>query len=202
MIEPGESLSRLDLERVAELHVAAIDDSLPSLLGRKFTARFYRFVSASASEWLFVERLDGRIESACLLSLGPDSLYGRIVRSLLPWLALHGLAALFTQPAFRTFLRSYVADLVSGGHAQQPAPEITYVFTSSERRGHGLGNRLIERIEAFLIERNVPVYHVKTIDNPENRALSFYDRAGFSRLGTFQERGHTFVAFRKTLRGA
>ena len=201
MIEPGESLSQRDLERVAELHVAAIDDSLPGLLGATFATRFYRFVAASRSEWLFVERLDESIESVCLLSFEPDSLYGRIFRSMLPWLVLPGLAAVATRPTFRTFLRCYVAELFTGGHAQ-PAPEITYVFTSADSQGRGLGRRLIERIEAWLIGRGVAVYHVKTIDNPENRALSFYDRAGFSRLGTLQERGRAFVAFRKTLRGA
>jgi GNAT superfamily N-acetyltransferase len=68
-------------------------------------------------------------------------------------------------------------------------------------RERGLGKRLIERIEAWLIGRGVAVYHVKTIDNRENRALSFYDRAGFSRLGTLQEGDRVFAAFRKTLRG-
>ena len=200
MIEPGESLSEGDLERVADLHVASIDDSLPSLLGRSFAARFYRVVAGSKFEWLFIERLHGRIESVCLLSLEPESIYGRILRSTLPWLVFHALVAVVTKPDFRAFLRFYVADRVSRGRSQH-GPEITYVFSSTESRGQGMGRRLIERVEAWLVGRGVGAYHVKTLDEPGNRALSFYDHAGFSRLGRRWEGGRAFIAFRKTLGG-
>ena len=199
MIQPGETLTPRDVEAIARLHLRSIDDSLPSLLGLRYLKRFYRFLARSRHEWVFVERIDGDVHSVCVVSFEPASVNARILRATPVALGWHAAAAILRNPAFRSFLRHYLRERLRGGGADGKAPEITYIFTSEARRGERLGRRLVERVEAFLRERGVGAYHVKTLDDPANRALSFYDEIGFDRIGTRAESGRSFVEFRKRI---
>jgi ribosomal protein S18 acetylase RimI-like enzyme len=199
MIEPGETLSSQDIERIADLHVASIDESIPTMLGGAFPRRFYEFLVESNLEWLFVERVECRVEAVCVVSFQPGSVYGRILRQTFPALARALIPALLRKAEFRAFLRDYAADVLRRPRQHSPFPEITYVFTSPEQRGKGLGRRLIRRVDAFLRERGVEDYSVKTLEDPANRALSFYDENGFRRTGRRVEAGRSFVVFQKPL---
>lgn len=199
MIERDEPLSARDIDWIATLHLASIDDSLPSLLGAAYLRRFYRFVAASEVETLFFERIDGDVASVCLVSMEPESLHGRIVKGTSPSLFWYALLALCRSPDSRRFLRQFVTDRLRGAEEAPGGPEITYIFTDPKRRGQRLGARLLARVEAHLRERNVSVYHVKTVDEPDNRALAFYDQSGFRRAGRLVEAGRTFVLFQKAL---
>ena len=188
-----------DLVRLGALHVECIDDSLPALLGPRFAARLYAYLIRSQSEHVLCERVDGAIESAVVVSEAPGSLQARIARATLRHLLPAALAALFTSVAFWRFLAG------TFGHAAREqvepgrAPEITYVFTNPQLQGRQLGKRLIERVDALLRSKGVDVYYVKTLDEPGNRAIAFYEREGFERIGTREEAGRRFVEFHKRL---
>jgi GNAT superfamily N-acetyltransferase len=181
MLEPDEQLSEEEVARIAALHVESIDDSLPALLGPAFARRLYRFLSTSDRELLLVERVAGRPESACVVSFAPGSLHGRILRATLPVLVWRSLVGLLASAAFRRFLAHAVADALRGEGSPEQAPEITYVFTNRELRGKRLGQRLVARVDRALGERGVDRYFVKTLDEPTNRALRFYEENGFER---------------------
>ena len=186
---------------MAWLHVHSIDDSLPAWLGVGFSDQLYQFLARSLNETLFPERVDGRIESVCVLSFAPASLHGRILRGTLPALALHGLSALVTRPDFRRFLRSSIAEALRGTESPA-APEITYIFSNVRLRGYGLGARLLERVETHLRERGETTYFVKTLDVADNRAIAFYEENGFAPIGTRIEAGRRFVQFQKPIQGS
>lgn len=198
MVEGGETLEPTDLMRIARLHVESIDDSLPALLGERFASRLYAFLAISDRERVFVERVEGRIESVCVVSEEPTTLNSRITRATLPSLIRGALGAVLTRPAFRRILWGTLNDASRGTNAQK-TPEITYIFTNEQLRGRKLGKRLIERVDERLQEVGVGVYCVKTLDDPANRALAFYDALGFARLETRVDAGRRFVEFRKRL---
>jgi ribosomal protein S18 acetylase RimI-like enzyme len=185
--------------RIASLHVESIDDSLPSLLGESFTRRFYRFLERSHQELVFVERVESQVESVCVVSLAPGSLHGRIVRATLPLVVWRALLALVARAAFRSMVWNLVVDAVRAAAREDKAPEITYVFTSRERRGERLGQRMVERVDSALAARGFDRYFVKTIDEASNRAVRFYAENGFECLGPRIEGGRTFVEFSKSL---
>ena len=188
-------LTEADLARLAALHVASIDDSLPALLGARFTRGLYRFFSASEHELLLVERVEGRIEGACVVSFAPATLERRIARATF-WSLLPAAArAVLTRAEFRALL----LHTLRGPAGEEKAPEITYVFVSPVLRGRELGKRLVERVAAALSEREVSGYHVKTLDDPANRALRFYEQNGFRRIGLRKEGGRSFVEFHRQL---
>jgi len=194
-----ERLSDSDLARVAALHIESIDDSLPALLGSGFAKRMYRYLEASDSELVLVERVSGRIESVCVVSFEPHDLQPRIVRATLVALAWGAAFAIFTRPEFRRLLWNVARDAVSGSDVEAKAPEITYVFTNAQLRGQRLGRKLVERVDAALREREIDGYFVKTLDDPSNRALRFYAENGFERVGSRTEGGRRFVEFHKDL---
>lgn len=199
MLDRGHALSPADLARIATLHVESIDDSLPALLGTAFTEQLYRFLAASEKELVFVERVDGEIASVCVVSFEPDSLQKRIVGKTLVRLLPAALAALFTNAAFREHLRHALREALGAADVPLHAPEITYVFTNPRLRGRQLGRYLVERVDRELSARAVRSYYVKTLDDPDNRALGFYAANGFVRLGTRIEGGRRFVEFQKSL---
>lgn len=202
MLDTEQRLSEEDLARIADLHVRSIDDSIPTMLGARYARAFFRYLARSPFEWLFVERVGGRIESVCVVSLAPDSVYLRTLRATLPQLVLGATTAVLRSPRFRRFLLRFVADLLRGTAGQTHAPEITYIFTSPILRSRGIGRSLVCRVDAFLCERGVSSYYVRTIDESWNRALGFYDAQGFVRIGRQQEGGRPFALFEKSLAGS
>jgi GNAT superfamily N-acetyltransferase len=199
MVEGGKELSEQDLRRLAELHVASIDDSIPTLLGVPFAIEFYRFVAASPREWLLVDRIGEEIATACVVSDEPETVYARTVRST--WWTLIGYAVLawFTNRHFRAFVWDFLRERLLGSVEPIPGPEIAYLFTAPEYRSRRLGRHMIERVDAWLGSRDVDLYWVQTIDEAANRAIGFYERNGFRRTGHRRERGRNFVVFQKPL---
>jgi GNAT superfamily N-acetyltransferase len=202
MVEGGKELSERDLRRLAELHVASIEDSIPTLVGVPFAVEFYRFVAGSPHEWLLVDRIGEEIATACVVSDAPATVYARTVRHT--WWALLRYAALafLTNPDFRTFVWAFLREKLRGSVEPIPGPEIAYLFTAPEYRSRRLGRHLIERVDAWLAARGVELYWVQTIDEVENRAIGFYERNGFLRAGRRRERGRDFVVFQKPVEAA
>lgn len=198
MMDPDRPLSEADVDRMAALHVESIDDSLPALLGVAFARRLYRFFEASSRELVVVERVEGRVASVCVVSFDPASLQSRITRATLGSLVPAAAAAFLAKAAFRAHLRHAVADAIKGSDTALHAPEITYVFTDRQLRGRQLGKRLIERVDRGLAARGFDTYYVKTLDDPDNRAIAFYQANGFARIGSRLEGGRRFVEFHKS----
>lgn len=188
-------LDDVDVARLAALHVQSIDDSLPALVGEGFTRGLYAFLAASEHELLLVERVDGRAEGACVVSFAPASLKGRIARAQLTAL----VRAALTKPAFRGFLWHSLRHAFAGDAEPEKAPEITYIFSAPESRSRQIGRRLIERVDDALRQRDVTRYYVKTLDDPANGAIQFYERTGFERIGLREDGGRRFVEFHKRL---
>ena len=193
------TLGSADLDRLGALHVQCIDDSLPALLGAGFAARLYAFLLGSESEHILCERVEGRIESAVVVSESPGDLQARIAKGTFPHLVFASLVALFTRASFWSFLVGALRDAAGGDEEPDHAPEITYVFTNPQLQGKKLGKRLIERVDSLMRERGIARYFVKTLDDPSNRAIGFYEREGFERIGVREEAGRSFIEFHKSL---
>jgi GNAT superfamily N-acetyltransferase len=199
VLDGDESLSESDLTRLADLHVDAIDDSIPSFLGRGYATHLYRFLAGSERETVLVERLEGRIASACVVSFDPNSVQRRIVRGTFPALLAYAVAAWLRCRDFRQFVAATIRDVLRRGGQGFAGPEIVYLFTDAALRGRGLGQRLIERTDALIRRRGESSYFVQTLDTSDNRAITFYENSGFVRVGDREERDRRFVLFHRTL---
>lgn len=180
-----DTLSDADAARLAILHTRALPGSLVARLGLGYAQAFHRFCAASAHEDLRVWRApDGSIHAACLVSARPGDLSARL-RAATPLLS----AALTHPAAWPDLLRAAIAPSVAA-----PAPQILLLFADEAARGRGLGRALVDAAAA-----NAPFLCTITEDDPANRALAFYRKAGFADAGPTRVHGR---AFRLLTRGA
>jgi GNAT superfamily N-acetyltransferase len=190
----GDALRPDELALLARMHVEALPESLVSRLGERYVRAFYRYLAHSREELILVERRGEALTAACIVSLAPETLPGRLVyRTPLP------LAAV------RAFWRLPWRGLLGGRRArrphlvQPPGPEILLIFTLPEARGQGVGQKLLARCEALLAARGATRLLVKTRDDAANRAVPFYERAAFTRIASVHKLGKQLVLFEKPL---
>lgn len=191
------SLSAGDCARLAALHREALPDSAVSELGQRYADCFYRYLRASSYDRVFVLRDErGQVMSGCVLSLRPKTLRRRLLTRTplllyaLPW-----------------FVRSRGRRAASTGPqptnpppaATQDIPELLLIFTAREERSRGAGAALLKQCETFLAAEGFPEYVVRTVDEPGNRAIGFYDRNGFVTCGQSTDHGRVFRVFKKKL---
>ena len=66
------------------------------------------------------------------------------------------------------------------------AAELTYLAVAAEERGAGIGEELLEAFNTALSERGVAAYELSAdFDNTDG--IRFYERAGFRRVGEYEE---------------
>jgi ribosomal protein S18 acetylase RimI-like enzyme len=189
-----ETIDASDIDRLGELHVAALPHSLVSLLGRRYAKAFYRYIVRSQQEILGVVRNSaGSVNAALVVSLCPSTLEARLACStpLLPSMLIRAPRLPLRQMA-REFLRP-------DRSGTDERPELIIVFTDGRCRGRGIGRSLVRLCEASLKERRLHSYIVKTESVPENDALNFYTRLGFRPLHQVRKFGVGFQIFEKDL---
>ena len=127
---------------------------------------------------IVVERADPRTEPAAAL-IGELDAY---LRTLYPPASNHLLDLdAMTLPQVRFFL-ARVRELVAACAALRLDPEgygeLKRMYVRVPARGHGIGTRLLERVEAEAREEGLELLRLETgVNQPE--ALAFYRRAGF-----------------------
>ena len=193
------ALRESDIEVLGRLHFDTLPDSLVSVVGERYARAFYRYVASSPDEVVFLERGGpdgGPVVGACIVSMHPERLNYHLVRStpLLP-MALMAVARLMP----RLWRRARLAGSDYSAVKQPVGPEIILIFTLPTLRSRGCGAQLLSRAETWLGNRGVTRLYVKTRDSDDNRAIGFYLRSGFQKLGFTINRGKRLVLFGKTL---
>jgi ribosomal protein S18 acetylase RimI-like enzyme len=197
---PALPVSSSDCEQLAALHLEALPDSLVSELGLGYAKSFYRYLSRSRDERVFVVRSEsGRVISGCVLSLRPRTLRRRLF--LHTPLVLHAglwlLRRCFEKKPVGADVRRQVA--TTPDPVPDHMPELILIFTEASSRCRGAGATLLSQCEAFLREAKIPEYVVRTVDDLTNRALRFYSKNGFVPFGQSVDRRRTFQVFRKNV---
>ena len=190
-------LRERDIELVARMHVESLPESMVSRVGERYARAFYRYLARSPEELVLVDRDErGDLRGACIVSLAPGTLSRRLVyRTPLPF---H--AALAARRLPLAAMLGGLAGKRAPSAPQPPGPEILLIFTVPAARSQGLGATLLARCEALLAARGVDQLLVKTRDDPSNRALGFYERASFTRIGSLSTHGKQLALFRKSIR--
>jgi ribosomal protein S18 acetylase RimI-like enzyme len=196
-----DELSGKDCARLAALHCECLQDSLVSELGLGYARAFYRYLSRSPEDKVFVLREGGEVFSGCVLCLRPRTLQRRLL--------LHTPLLFYAVP---WFIRKACKKTPQPAAAAKPGavidpepgrkPEVILIFTAPQARSRGTGAALLAQCEQFLLANKYPEYIVRTVDHESNRALGFYLRNGFTPVGQSSDHGRTFRVFRKGLASA
>lgn len=200
----SDKLTKADCCSLALLHVRCLPDSLISRLGYGYAKAFYRFISNSRCEFLFVRREAGEIVSACILSLSPKTLATRLLtrtsallRAPLRVFRLP-VGGIMKSVCLRLWFRAN-RSMRGGSSTKESAPEVVLIFTAPEARCRGLGSTLLHRCERFLLTRGHRYYVIKTADDEANLALKFYAGKGFRQRGPLRDHGKRFQLWEKKL---
>lgn len=78
------------------------------------------------------------------------------------------------------------------------AAELTKVFTSSSRRGRGVGSQLLRDVEEACRERGIGILRLHT-RAALTEACGMYERNGFERVGAFNDEPYSDRWYSKTL---
>lgn len=193
------SLAERDIGVLARLHLVTLPESLVSVIGERYAKAFYRYAVSSPDEIVFLEWSGSKrdeLVGACIVSLHPETLNHRLLRQtpLVP-MALTALPRL----PLRAIVGNALTKSKRSSVAQPGGPEIILIFTLPSLRSQGSGSRLLARTESWLAERGMSRIFVKTRDAADNRALRFYEKAGFRRMASIVKQGKALALFEKDI---
>jgi GNAT superfamily N-acetyltransferase len=184
------------LATVAAMHCSELPQSLISKLGKDYALAFYTFAASSPVEFVLAAiDEDGAVSGGGFVSLSPRDLQRRMISHT----PLFG--ALLRKPILAT--RLLAGELLSLATRKDfntgSDPELIAVFVGSGRRSRGIGLKILSHAESALRFRNCTRYFIRTTDTPDNRAIAFYERAGFKTVQSLSIHGEPFRFMAKQL---
>ncbi len=186
------------VERVAEIHAAALPgDFLPSL-GVRFLSVFYRAALESKAAFGFVQTEGDRVSGFVLGSVDTGQLFRRVIlRAAVP-LGWSALPAVLRRPA----LLARVAETFLYPHREASAPEkaeLVVIAVDSQRRSRGSGQALVQALDEAFLAQGVQSYKVTVLQSNPG-ANRFYQRLGFCLAGEFQLYDKRWNLYTRSLR--
>jgi ribosomal protein S18 acetylase RimI-like enzyme len=174
-----------DIKRVAVLHNSVMH-TLLSDVGLPMVLRYYRLAQA-----------DPKVLGVCAVSASgdvigwatgsphPDKINARL-RSPMPWFVLQMVRLMFTRPPVFWQLISSVLSTSNQAAIKNDAIELTYIGVSSNKRGMGVGRKLLN---AFIESSRSKGYHsvILNVEKENSPAITLYEAAGFKIVKTFSE---------------
>jgi hypothetical protein len=190
------------LASLATLHCACLPASAITKLGPGYAVHFYRMLARSASDHVLAAIDEGTTKGGLVLSERPGVLTRRMLTRTPLILYLIARLRSVTLPML-TGSPASVASPPLGEPVISPQglerietmPELVHLFVAPASRGEGLGEALVARCTALCRNEGVPSYFVKTRTEDGNRAVQFYERLGFKKLGIVEKQGRQFVGF-------
>ena len=197
-----DELNSKDIVKIAEIHLKTMDDSIISLLGFSYTKKFYQFIARSEREITAIKRDGaGEVVAACITSLEPHSLGKRLMFHTPLWFFL--IISFYRLPWIKILFRMKQVlntEIVESIELIRRSPELILIFSDPSKQGKGIGTNLVLKTEEHLLSLNTPFYQVRTLDNPNNRALRFYQKCNFQKLEKSEKQGRIFQVLYKQLR--
>lgn len=181
-------LSRLtddELTHLAMLHHTVMH-TLLSDLGLPMVVRYYQIARAEPGVLgLCMRAASGEILGWAVGSPDPDRISAQL-RSPLTWFLLQMLRVMLTHPIVLWQLLSSVLSTSAQGQMRDDSIELTYIGVATDRRGKGLGKRLLQ---AFIEASRTRGYRsvVLSVEKENRSAISLYEREGFRIIKTFAE---------------
>ena len=187
------------IKTVAALHIDCMPTSILTKYGPSILHSFYKFISSSKHEKLFLVS-DFKVNGVAVISFAPQTLMKRFVMGRgINILYEIALKSLMSPTVMKTSIRTILSvkrqpEILDG------VPELVLLFVDKHERRKGTATQLIEQIEAFLKLQSISRYYVKTLENNiDNIPISFYKKQGFGEVGNGVESGKNYIFFEKNL---
>lgn len=186
-------MGREHVDAVARLHCSSLGGLL-SRLGAPAVRAYYRGALRTGQLEAFVYLADGVVAGFVSGSAQPRELK----RGVLQANPFGMLAGTVTGALLRPSSLRWLAQGFLGRHSDAfdvHAAELTYLATTGQQRGRGIGRRLVDAFSAAMRERGVAAYEL-SVEEDNRAAAGFYEHLGFRRLGTYGEFDTTYRRYR------
>jgi len=191
-----EKLSNNDIKKIVDIHMEVLSDDLLPQLGSKYLLSFYQYLNQSEKEIIFIKKEENIILGCCIVSLEPKTLLKRVIK----FSFTNFIISLIIKFFLKQKLRKYVFNIVTKSNKTvSKYPEIAYIFINKNFQSNGIGKELIENARMYLLNKEYTKLYVKTIDNVENKAISFYRQNNFFNYTNFQYAGNKYLYLEKKL---
>jgi GNAT superfamily N-acetyltransferase len=181
MLHPAAALDASDVVRLAGLHESTMPGSVFARTGAGVLKRYYQWIVNSPTEHLFVVRHNGRVAGAAVLSFAPTSLLRRFALRSPMAFGVAVLSRFLRDGVFRTELRAYLREQLSGDTAGQGVPELVQIFVDPSERRRSIGSDLLVQVAEAARAHGAAAYQARTLRNGNEQVLEFYMRRGFRR---------------------
>jgi ribosomal protein S18 acetylase RimI-like enzyme len=177
-------LAAADVPAAVILHRAALPDTLNGRLGPAHLARLYQALLGEPGAQVLVAERAGQIVGVVSALLDPDRfVQGFMRRQTLPqWAELAARLAL--RPALLlAWWSSRATSRPLVYHGQTIGPMLTAIAVAAAARRQGVGQALVEHVDAFMRAQGQPAYRLDTLVGNQ-AARAFYARLGFAEAET------------------
>ncbi len=183
MLFNRQIVSDSEFSQIKKLHILSLEDSMITLLGENVVENYYKFVSESEDDCLFLVNEKENVIGTCMLSHKPNSVTKRMAKKY-PFLILFAvLKQILISSKNRKKIFQFLLKKSESPKSILGLPEVIQIFTDINYRNKKIGTRLIEQVETHLKNRNENKYYLKTFDDPNNLALLFYKKRNFREVG-------------------
>jgi ribosomal protein S18 acetylase RimI-like enzyme len=174
----------------AALHQATVPGLL-TRLGPAATTAFYAGCARSAWTVGFAALDETRVVGFVLGSEKPDALRSDVLRRNPVGVAFATIIGGLRRPSALVGLGQSVFSRPS---YDAGSAELIYLAVAAEQRGRGIGEALVRRFGDALRERGVSRFEL-SVDANNADAVRFYERLGFTRIGSYREFGHSRLRY-------
>ncbi|KAA3607027.1 MAG: N-acetyltransferase [Calditrichaeota bacterium] len=199
MLFEENSLSKKDLTEITKMHIDSLEDSMLTILGESVVFNYYKFISESNLDCLFLVKEGDTVIGTCMISHEPNSITKRMALKYPIVILSSVLKQIIISSDNRKKIFQFLDKDNEAPKSVLGLPEVIQIFTNSNYRNRRIGSRLLEQVESYLKKRNEKVYCLKTLDKVDNLALHFYSKRNFVEVGKNVVGEKPYVYFTKTL---
>lgn len=198
-IHAHADLPKKDLEQTALLHQGNLPDSLLTAFGVRMIRNYYRYLLASKSEGLFLMK-DDAVRGAAVLSLDPSTLMKRTFLNSM--FSAGCVVSVLLRPASVIGAAKSLLQGEKEIDQLRGIPEVVQLYADFASRRQGVATQLLKSVEKYLEEKGINSYFVRTVHEPSNNALKFYQAKNFEQVTIQPVNGKDYVFLIKRVRAS
>lgn len=187
-----------NIDKIVDFHIKNFNNSIVNYFDKSYVKDFYEYILKSNTEYLFVLYDEANnVVGIAVISLDVNNLKYNLLynTSLLKHILLSPVKTckLFLKVIQKIKIR-FNKKLIHYNN------ELIMIFTDSDRRSTGLGSELLKLIQKELINININHYYIKTLNDIDNKAISFYNKMCFKLVDKMNYLGDEYLVYKCELK--
>ena len=196
-----------DYRAIARLHSASITEGFLSTLGLPFLTELYRGINDAPQSGVLVARDQNTVLGFAAYTACLSACYRNILARHFAPIAISLLPNVLNPAIYRKCIETLMYPLRASREAAAqsrpgtPRAELLSIAVGDKARGHGLGKKLVDAVDAKFGQLGITEYVVVTY-GLDLRSNCFYNKCGFQLVGSFTNHGKPMNEYQRQLQPA